>query len=88
VYLPLGCPHERNACRHIFINGKVFREWVENTYEKAKMQEDEAFCLTCKRPVKMIEPARQEKHGLVYLVCDCPNCGRRQARIVENNRHE
>jgi hypothetical protein len=88
VYLPLGCPHERNACNHIFINGRTFREWVKSTYRKAEMEEDEAFCLTCKRPVKMVEPVRQEEAGLAYLVCTCPNCGRRLARIVENKQSQ
>jgi hypothetical protein len=87
VYLKLGCPHERDSRNHIFINGRAFKRWVEETYSKARMGDDEAFCLTCKRPVEIVEPVREEKEGLIYLVSECPDCGRKLARIIENNRH-
>lgn len=87
VYIPAGCPHERDSRNHIFINGKAFKRWAEDTYRKLEMESDEAFCLTCKRPVEIVDPVREEKEGLVYLLSYCPNCGRKLARIIENNRH-
>jgi len=31
VYIPSGCPHTRDEKRYIWINGKAFREWYEET---------------------------------------------------------
>lgn len=31
VYIPAGCPHKRDEHKHIWINGKAFREWYEET---------------------------------------------------------
>jgi hypothetical protein len=82
VYIPAGCPHERDEQRHIWINGKAFREWALDVYKKCKLASDEAFCLTCRQPVKMIDPIQQRKGRLLYVLCDCPKCGRRLTRIV------
>jgi hypothetical protein len=86
VYVPAGCPHERDEKRYLWINGKAFREWALEVYKKRDLASDEAFCLTCKRPVKMIEPVQKRKEGLVYFLCGCPNCGRKLARIVEKKQ--
>jgi hypothetical protein len=86
VYVPAGCPHVRDAKKHIWINGKAFREWVEEVYKKRILESDEMFCLTCKRQVKMIKPDRKEKDGLVYYVSKCPNCGRVSSKIVDQKK--
>jgi hypothetical protein len=86
VYVPAGCPHERDAKNNIWINGKAFREWVEGVYKKRILEIDEMFCLTCKRPVKMIAPDRKQKDGLVYYVSKCPNCGRVSSKIVDQKK--
>ena len=86
VYVPLGCPHDRDEHNHIWINGKLFREWYIENYQKPKVSKDQAFCLTCKKPVKMHNPELKEKDGLTYWLCDCPNCGRRLSRIVTQKR--
>jgi hypothetical protein len=82
VYVPLGCPHQRDENDRIWINGEAFREWVAATYRKQRLADDEAFCLTCRRPVKMVDPALHKKNGVAYLRCQCPECGRVLARIV------
>ena len=86
VYIPAGCPHEQDNMRHYWINGKVFREWYEITYPRISLKENEAFCLTCKKPVKMQNPVRKKKGGFVYLLSKCPNCGRKLPKIIENNK--
>lgn len=83
VYVPAGCPHERDQSNHIWINGKAFRTWALEAYRKRKLAADEAFCLTCKRPVKIVEPEYFERKGLKYLTYSCPNCGRKLAKITE-----
>ena len=37
VYIPAGCPNERDDYRHIWINGRAFQEWVEKTYKKIEL---------------------------------------------------
>ena len=56
VYIPLGLPHKRDKLNHIWINGHVFRDWIKEIYRKSNLRENEVFCLTCKRPVKMVNP--------------------------------
>lgn len=86
VYIPGGCPHERDAQRHIWINGKNFKRWFEDVYKKRSLKPDEAFCLTCKRAVKMRNPEKKQQDGLIYFLCSCPRCGRVLARIVDYKR--
>jgi hypothetical protein len=86
VYIPAGCPHIRDEQRNIWINGKVFREWALEVYKKRNLEKDEAFCLTCKRPVTMENPVQHRSGRLVYMLCDCPDCGRKLARIVKRRK--
>ena len=86
VYIPAGCPHEEDKMRRYWINGKAFREWYEITYPRISLKADEAFCLTCKEPVKMVNPTRKKKGGFVYWLSKCPNCGRKLPKIIENNK--
>lgn len=85
VYLPLGCPCDR-APGQIWINGRAFAEWYEATYPKQTLLQDEAFCLTCKKSVKMSEPVKRKKGRLYYWVCKCPACGRRISRIIDREK--
>jgi len=86
VYIPAGCPHQKDQRGRIWINGKDFREWVKEAYKKRKMGPNQAFCLTCKKPVKMVNPERKSSGDLVYYLCECPNCGRVLARIIERGK--
>ena len=54
VYIPYGCPHQRDDQRHLWVNGKAFREWYEVNYPRISLKENEAFCLTCKKPERRI----------------------------------
>jgi hypothetical protein len=76
VYVPGGCPHERDDKRHIWINGKAFRAWFEEIYAKRSLEPGQAFCRTCKRAVDIVEPIRKRKDKLIYDLCICPHCGR------------
>jgi hypothetical protein len=86
VYIPGGCPNERDSLRHIWINGKDFRAWFEEVYAKRNLQPGQAFCLTCKKAVEMINPDRKRQDKLIYDLCNCPNCGRRLTRIVDHKK--
>jgi hypothetical protein len=82
VYIPAGCPHERDNRGNLWINGKMFREWVEEVYKKRKLARNETFCLTCKMAVELVDPVEKQEGRLIYWLSDCPNCGRRLARII------
>jgi hypothetical protein len=86
VYLKYGCPHVRDKHKHIFINGLEFRKWYEATYPRITLAEDEGFCLTCKKAIKIKNPIKKQKEYLVYLVFYCPVCGRKIPRIMKQEK--
>jgi hypothetical protein len=83
VYIPLGCPHKRDDKRYILINGKAFQKWYLEKYQKAKVKEDETFCKTCRKPVKIVGGSIRKKGGLSYVLSSCPNCGRKLSKIID-----
>ncbi|MCB9112305.1 MAG: hypothetical protein H6634_13760 [Anaerolineales bacterium] len=83
-YLPLGCPHERNNKNYVSINGRAFLNWYEKTYAKLTLADDETFCKTCKKAVKIIDPEQKQKQDLVYLLSVCPVCGRKLTKIISS----
>ena len=82
VYMLVGCPYEREKSGRLWINGKAFRVWYQEAYKKRELAEDEAFCLTCKKEVKMVNPVQRKKKGVLYWRCECQTCGRVLARII------
>lgn len=88
VYVPAGCPHQRDTRGYLWINGKRFREWYEATYPRLALATDEMFCLTCKKPVKIINPTQEKRGRLVYSVSACPKCGRKSARIITKDKRQ
>lgn len=83
VYVPLGCPVQRDKRHRLWINGKAFAEWYEETYPRVSLQFDEGFCLTCKKAVAIGGSVAKKVSGrLSYLVFNCPHCGRKVARIM------
>ncbi|PKO02216.1 MAG: hypothetical protein CVU43_08860 [Chloroflexi bacterium HGW-Chloroflexi-5] len=86
VYIPLGCPYESDSKGRHWINGQQFRNWVTDLYKKRELKLNEAFCLTCKKPVRMIDPERIQEGRLFYYLCVCPVCGRKLARIITRGK--
>lgn len=86
VYIPLGCPHEKDSTGRLWINGAEFRDWVKDLYQKRSLGPDEAFCLSCKKTIKMNSPEKYQKERLSYYLCYCPICGRKLARIITKRK--
>lgn len=86
VYVPLGCPHERDRINHISINGKAFAEWYNKVYVKVHLKPNEPFCITCKKAVEIYKPEKQQKANLIYLLSVCPNCGRKLTKILNKQK--
>ena len=62
-WLSKGLPHQRDSRGHIWIDGRQFAEWVQVTSQarpRANLREDEAYCLRCRRLVKMLSELRPE----------------------------
>lgn len=60
VYIPAGCPHERDENGRLWINGVAFREWYFQQYQKINIKENEAYCLACKRIVVVENPETKQ----------------------------
>ncbi len=86
VYVPLGCPNERDKNNHLLIHGKAFREWYLDQYKRASLAEDETFCKTCQKPVKISQGKQMTKKDLVYVLSECPHCGRKLTKIIDCTR--
>jgi uncharacterized protein with PIN domain len=86
VYIPLGCPHERDTRNHILINGIDFLSWYCVTYKKIKLQKNESFCKTCKKAVKISKQKIIQNGQTTYILSKCPNCGRCLTKIISNSR--
>jgi len=86
VYVPLGCPSERDERNHIFINGKAFAEWYSKVYIKIRLKENQTFCKGCKKGVAIHNPQKKQKGRLVYILSECPECGRNLTKIISAKR--
>ena len=86
VYIPLECPFEKDSRGRYWINGKEFRIWIGEIYKKRKLKQNEAFCLTCKKSIKMISPERHQQDRLFYYLCVCQNCGRKISKIITRGK--
>lgn len=86
VYIPLGCPHERDAHKRISINGRAFRDWYKQLYKKALVSKGETFCKTCRKAVEIVDGKQQVKGTITYILSNCPVCGRKLTKIVDCSR--
>lgn len=86
VYIPAGCPCIRDSKGRLWINGIEFKLWIKETYKKQEVKQYEAFCLTCKKAVPMVNPEKLKKQGLQYFLCTCPYCGRKLSKIITRGK--
>lgn len=86
VYIPAGCPHSKDNRGRISINGKEFKAWFEENYKKRKLERDQAYCVSCKKAVEIIDPGRIKDGNNIYLISNCPLCGNRVTRFIDCKR--
>jgi hypothetical protein len=78
-WLKLGLPHERDERGYIWINGRSFAAWLDRARRAAQagpLAEDEAYCVGCRRAVKLNDPICREYGKRRVLTGICPACGR------------
>lgn len=86
VYIPLGVPFEKDKTGHLWINGKQFAKWYASKFPKTSLGKKQAFCLTCKQAITFSKATTKQSGNISYLLCKCPKCGRRIAKIISNHR--
>jgi len=86
VYIPAGCPNSKDHRGRISINGKEFKAWFEENYKKRKLDKNQAFCVSCKKAVEIIEPVRVKDGNNIYLISYCPSCGNKVTRFIDCKR--
>jgi hypothetical protein len=77
-WIKKGMPYQRDPQGHIWINGAKFAEWVVGVRKgrlRMPLEPDEAFCLKCKMPVKLINPRESHRGKLVLIQGKCSHCG-------------
>jgi hypothetical protein len=78
-WLDAGAPSQRDELNHIWINGKVFSQWVEGQRKPKrviKLLDHQAYCLRCNMAVELQTPqCRAIKGKLVHIKGICPQCG-------------
>jgi DNA-directed RNA polymerase subunit RPC12/RpoP len=83
-WLDLGAPHQHDSGGHLWIHGRDFAGWVEGLRRprrEGRLADDEAFCMSCRRVVKMKKPVWKPIKGkLVHIIGKCPECGHRIQR--------
>lgn len=86
VYLPAGCPHSKDIQRHIVINGEEFKAWITENYKKRTLEKNQAYCVSCKKAVELVNPQRIIDGRNSYLMSTCPNCGNHVTRFIDCKR--
>ena len=83
----LGLPYRRDERGHLWIDGRQFATWVKAVCQPQlgqRLNQDEAYCLHCRGPVRLTNPTRQRHGNQVTLRGQCPQCGN---AIFRGGRH-
>jgi hypothetical protein len=83
-----GLPYQRDRRGHLWVNGREFLKWVQTTRSvrpRCPLGSDEAFCLRCRRRVKLVNPIMSDRVTPPLLTGTCPHCGTTVNRGVKND---
>lgn len=86
-WLDRGLPHQRDGRGHIWIEGRCFADWVKAWHESKPgkiMSDDEAYCFSCRHPVKLINPISTRRGKQLLRQGVCPVC---EHVIYRGGRH-
>ncbi len=87
-WLGKGLPHQRDERGHIWINGRQLAAWVKTACQRRSHQpldEDEAYCLHCRRPVTLLNPTETYRGRQALTRSTCAACGH---TIYRARRHD
>lgn len=85
-----GFPCWHDSTKHIWCNGKIAREWIENNFEpknhrnssKNPMAENEFYCVKCRARVECNSYTVIADRGTIYKKAYCPVCGTRMNKYL------
>lgn len=90
-HIPAGAPARKDAKGNIWINGLLYKQWVESfqtPHRKTKpMKDNQGYCLNCKEVREIINPKlTRNKRGVVLAVSKCPVCNKRIGRYLKASK--
>jgi hypothetical protein len=88
-WLRRDLPHQRDERGHFWIDGRKVATWVDTARRSrptSKLADDEAYCLPCHRPVKLLNPTRTQRGKQIVLHGCCPHCGTSVHRGIQNDQ--
>jgi hypothetical protein len=78
-WLTSGAPHQRDERNNLWVNGRLFAEWVQaqrKPKKPAHLADNQAYCLRCKAVVELTNPEIIPIKGkLINIKGSCPQCG-------------
>ena len=77
--IPEGLTYIKDDAGNLWIHGPEVAAWARSLDKKPgpTLAADEAYCLRCRKAVKLVNPKRNTKHALTILQSQCPECGTR-----------
>ena len=87
AWMEKGVPYQHDRRGHIWINGQELAEWIHKTKRpkhSRQLGDDEAFCLRCRKAVKLLNPQQRIRGHQILLSSTCPQCG---SPINRGGRH-
>jgi hypothetical protein len=86
-WLDQGLPCRRDERGHLWIDGRQFAAWVKTINAprpRQSLQAHEAYCLGCRRPVKLLNPNLSSRGKQRLLRGICAECGQVVCRAVRH----
>ncbi len=86
-WLDRGLPHQRDDRSHIWIDGRELAAWVKAIGQprpRSRLAEDEAYCFSCRQPVKLLNPLSTRRGKQLLRQGVCPIC---EHVIYRGGRH-
>ena len=88
-WLSAGAPHHRDERNNLWVNGRLFADWVHSKRKQkktARLPDSQAYCLRCKQVVELTHTEIIPIKGkLIHIKGSCPHCG---CTINRGGRHE
>jgi hypothetical protein len=87
-WITKGLPYQRDRRGHLWVSGRELYQWVETTRSvrpRCPLGSDEAFCLRCRRRVKLVNPIVSDRVTPPLLTGTCPHCGTTVNRGVKSD---
>ena len=78
-WITSGAPHQRDERNNLWVNGRLFAEWVQaqrKPKQPAQLTDNQAYCLRCKAVAELTNPEIVPIKGkLINIKGVCPQCG-------------